>query len=407
MTSVSRRRWLQAGPAALALGWGTQDVVGAQGVRKAPENFRVLGAPVVQGLSSTAVSIAWAVNDTSTGWVEYGESDALGRVAARDDGGLRPLEARLQRVRIDGLRPGTRYFYRTVSVPVAFLGAYDIRRGRPFESRTYSFTTPDDGSGARVEFAVINDTHEQPETLKALFTSLGERPGDLLFWNGDMFNDIASEEQLVEQLLYPASLPYASSRPVYFARGNHDVRGAEARALGRVLDTPAGHFYYTVRQGPVAFLVLDTGEDKPDDHPVYAGLGTFDAYRSRQAAWLADALRQEHVRGAAFRVVVAHIPLYGAGAGPVRFHGGNDARGKWHEHLARGGVDLIVTGHTHRHAWLAPDGTRPFGQITGGGPRPDEATLIRAEADAQVLKVRLHRLDGSVISEHVVPRRRT
>jgi hypothetical protein len=187
---------------------------------------------------------------------------------------------------------------------------------------------------------------------------------------------------------------------VYFARGNHDVRGAEARALGRVLDT---HFHYSVRQGPVAFLVLDTGEDKADDHPVYAGLGTFDAYRSRQAAWLAEELRKDHVRSAAFRVVVAHIPLYGAG--PLPFHGGNDARDKWHEHLARGGVDRLITGHTHRHAWLGPDATRPFGQLTGGGARPEEATLIRAEADGQVLKVRVHRLDGTLISDHVVPRR--
>jgi hypothetical protein len=152
-----------------------------------------------------------------------------------------------------------------------------------------------------------------------------------------MFNDIATEQQLVEQLLYPTSLPHAAGRPVYFARGNHDVRGAEARTLGRVLDTPAGHFHYSVRQGPVAFLVLDTGEDKADDHPVYAGLGTFDAYRSRQA------------RGS----------------------------------------------------------RRSSARTTCGAPPSASSwrTSIRAEADGQVLKVRMHRLDGTLISDHVVPRR--
>ncbi|BCS33026.1 hypothetical protein TBR22_A22510 [Luteitalea sp. TBR-22] len=402
MSGVSRRDWLRSGSVAVA-GAFVPAVAGADGIVRPPQDFKVLGAPVVQALTPTSVSIAWAVNDTSTGWVEYGEGETLGSMAGGDADGLRPLDARVQRVRIEGLRPGTRYHYRAVSVPIAFLGAYDIRRGRPYESRTYSFVTPDAGAAGRVSAAIINDTHEQPDTLKGLFTQLADAPGDLLFWNGDMFNDIATEQQLAEQLLYPAGMAYAAARPVCFARGNHDVRGAEARALGRVLDTPDRHYFFTLRQGPVAFIVLDTGEDKPDDAPVYAGLGTFDAYRTRQAAWLADALTRAEVRDAPFRVVVVHIPLYGEK--PVPFHGGADARDKWHDTLVRGRVDLMITGHTHRHAWLPPDATRPFGQLTGGGPQPAAATLIRLEADTQRLVARMHRLDGSVISEHVIARR--
>jgi len=94
-----------------------------------------MGAPVVQCPSGTAVSIVWGVNDTSTGWVEYGETDALGHVAFPDAQGLRPMDAVVHKVRLEGLRPNTRYHYRTVSVPIAFLGPYDIRRGRPFERR--------------------------------------------------------------------------------------------------------------------------------------------------------------------------------------------------------------------------------------------------------------------------------
>lgn len=401
MTPLSRRRWLQAGTSMLGLGLTGRSASG-QALR-APQNFRVLSAPVVQGLSSTAVSIAWAVNDTSTGWVEYGPTEALGTTAAPDDEGLRPLDGAVHRVRLEGLTPGTRYYYRTVSVPIAFLGPYDIRRGRPFQSRTFSFVTPDAGAGARVSCVVINDTHEKKETLAPLLAAIDAQPGDLLFWNGDVFDDIGSEAQLAEQLLYPAGAAYATSRPVYFSRGNHDVRGTEARALGRVLDTPAGHFYYSFRQGPVAFIVLDTGEDKPDDSPEYGGLGSFDPYRTRQARWLVDELRMPHVRDAAFRIVIAHIPLYSESA--QQAHGGADARAKWHDALVRGGVDLLVTGHTHRPAWLPADGQRPFGQLTGGGPRPEQATIIRLEADRDRLRARMHRLDESLITEQVIARR--
>jgi predicted phosphodiesterase len=403
MSRLSRRHWLQTAPAALAAGLAAP-AVEAQSIGKAPENFRVLGPPVVQAVGASALSVTWAVNDTSTAWVEYGETEALGSLAATDGQGLRPLDAVWHRVRVEGLKPGTRYYYRTVSVPVAFLGPYDIRRGRPFESRIYSITTPQTAAPT-TSFAVINDTHERAETVKALFTQLAEAPGDLLFWNGDMFDDIGTERQLAEQLLCPAGLPYAATRPVYFARGNHDVRGAAARVLGRCLETPGGEYFYTVRQGPVAFVVVDTGEDKEDAHPAYAGLGDFDRYRTRQAAWLAEVLRSEPVRTAPFRVLVAHIPLYAATDRLA--HGGADARAKWHEHLVKGGVDLVITGHTHRHAWMPPDATRPFGQLTGGGPQPDIATIIRGEATAQLLTMRMCRLDGSLIGEHMVPRRRS
>ena len=401
MTSLSRRHWLQTAPAALAAGLAVP-AVEAQTIGKPPENFRVLGAPVVQAVGPTTLSVAWAVNDTSTAWVEYGETEALGSIAATDGQGLRPLDAVWHRVRVEGLKPATRYYYRTVSVPVAFLGPYDIRRGRPFESRIYGITTPE-AAAATTRFAVINDTHERAETVKALFTQLAEAPGDLLFWNGDMFDDIGSERQLAEQLLCPAGLPYAATRPVYFSRGNHDVRGAAARVLGRCLETPGGEYFYTVRQGPVAFIVVDTGEDKEDGHPAYAGLNDFDSYRTRQATWLAETLRSEAVRTAPFRVLVAHIPLYSATDRLA--HGGADARAKWHDHLVKGGIDLVITGHTHRHAWMPPDATRPFGQLTGGGPQPDIATIIRGEATAQVLTMRMRRLDGTLIGEYTVPRR--
>lgn len=403
MLGFTRRRLLQSAPLTLGVDWFRPRATEAQGVAKPPESFRTMGAPVVQCPSGTAVSIVWGVNDTSTGWVEYGETDALGHLAFPDAQGLRPMDAVVHKVRIEGLRPNTRYHYRTVSVPIAFLGPYDIRRGRPFESAVHTFTTADEGAGGRVRFGVINDTHELAETVHALFSRLREQPTDLLFWNGDMFDDIASDTQMAERLLYPSTIAYAASTPVYFSRGNHDVRGAAARSLGRFLETPGGQYFYSFRQGPIAFVVLDTGEDKTDDHPVYAGLGSFDAYRSMQAAWLAGELKKDHVRTAPFRVVIAHIPLYSTR--PTQAHGGADARAKWHQHLVDGHVDLLITGHTHRFAYMAPDTDRPFGQLTGGGPRPEAATLITGEASAQALRVVMQKLDGTVVGEYTVSRR--
>ncbi len=384
--------------------------MGAQDALKPPPAFRLVGAPVLQAPSDTAVSIVWAVNDTSTGWVEYGKTPALGSKCSTSDGGLLPLDDVVHKVRVTGLEPGTKYFYRVYSAPIAFHGPYDIRRGRPFASPVHSFSTLDNGRGADTTFSVINDTHETPATLKALIGRLGAQPTAMTFWNGDMFNDIRSDAHLAEQLLTPAGMAYATDVPICFTRGNHDVRGAGARHLSRFVDTPNGLPYYSFRQGPVAFICLDTGEDKPDDHPVYAGLGEFAAYRQQQREWLAMELAKDHIRTAPFRVVVAHIPLYSASGprpagtpdpyGGTGLSGGEDARAKWHDLLVKANVDLIIAGHTHRYAYLDRDATRPFAQLTGGGPSPEAATLIQGRATARELVVTMTKLDGTDIGRY-------
>lgn len=56
------------------------------------------------------------------------------------------------------------------------------------------------------------------------------------------------------------------------------------------------------------FVVLDCGEDKPDDFPVYAGLNDFDSYRSEQARWFAELIRSKEYRTARWHVVMNHFP---------------------------------------------------------------------------------------------------
>lgn len=46
-----------------------------------------------------------------------------------------------------------------------------------------------------------------------------------------------------------------------------------------------------MRQGPVCFIFLDTGEDKPDSDIEYSGITDYDRYRTEQAQWLAQAVQ--------------------------------------------------------------------------------------------------------------------
>ena len=254
-----------------------------------------LSSPAVVGhTNGDSAVITWAVSGPSTAWVEYGETPELGSMATPATSGLRPYESRVQRVKLTGLKPNCRTYYRVCACAIHFKTAYDVERGATVNSAVNSLKTLDP-TGKTASFVIWNDTHDNRETLTALHAQTVEFAPDFLFVNGDVCNQIASEKQAVELYLNPHGLPFAQSYPMLFGRGNHDTRGLAARELTRFVAVPDNQFYYSFRHGPLAVLVMDTGEDKPDSHPVYAGLSDFDAYRGAQRAWLQKAARMSAI----------------------------------------------------------------------------------------------------------------
>lgn len=411
---MDRREFLALTTAAMAAGYAL-DVRDAKALEASsaaqdapvPPESILGGPPVLQAPASDGVTVFQGVRGISTGWVEYGTSPALGQRADSMRHGLLPLNGLVQRVRLGGLKPGTTYYYRVGVAPISFRSAYKIARQPAQFTGVHAFRTLAE-SGSRAGFLVINDTHENMQTLRGLSAQLAAArarhraaglPGDgVTFWNGDIFNDVRSDAQIAANILTPpiaaeepgAELGYASSSPLCFVSGNHDVRGIHARSLDMFVDTPHGLRHYTVRHGPIAFIVLDTGEDKPDGHPGYAGLGAFSDYRERQAAWLADVLKDPSVTGARHRVVIQHIPLWQRG-------NCEEARAKWVPLLERAKISAVVCGHTHVHAF-SPAGTgQPFAQLVGGGPDPAAATLIEGVADGATLTLTVRDLAGKML----------
>jgi len=395
---MNRRDFLRASSlSAMVVGAGSvmPTLAGAEEVTP-----QLASPPMLQNPSPDGITVVWAVNGLCTGWVEYGESEGLGQRSNGSVQGLMPMDARVLKIRLTGLRPGTRYFYRVHVCPVTFRNAYDIRRGEAAVSPVYDFRTPDPG-GDTTRFCVINDTHEVRETLLGLGSIIQAEPADALIWNGDIFNDIRSEEQIAAQVLAPAGQALAARVPLLPVRGNHDVRGVGARLLDRYLDLPSGLWYYTFRQGPVAFLVLDTGEDKPDEAAVYAGLNDFAQFRTEQQRWLRQAIQQPEFRSAAFRVVLMHIPLIWKDYTQAGWFC-QDARAKWHDLLVEGKVNVVLSGHTHEPAWFEPGAEAPYAQLIGGGPKPEAATLIRGVASRQELQLTMLNLQGRELGVYTI-----
>lgn len=311
---------------------------------------------------------------------------------------MRAYDERILRVRLSGLIPGRKYFYRVQTAPVEWQHPGGLHRGSDDKAGpTYSFKTLDARS-ASAKFTVWNDTHQHKETLGKLIEHLPLYPADFLLWNGDIFNAVESEEMLISQTLFPAGKAYAAELPLVVARGNHDVRGPAARILGRTVESREGRYYFMFRQGPVAFLVMDTGEDKVDEHVEYAGLADFAAYRTEQQRWLEQVIERPEFKSAPFRVLFTHIPLREYGHS-------RDSRAKWESLLAKARIDFAMSGHTHRFAYHPPVVEQPFPLLVGGGPRLEQATFIHGEATEKELRVRVFDLEKKELGSWRVERK--
>jgi hypothetical protein len=183
-----------------------------------------------------------------------------------------------------------------------------------------------------------------------------------------------------------------------FVRGNHELRGRLARTLPDYLPTFDDRAYYSFDHGGTHFIVLDSGEDKEDTHPYYNGLVDFERYRKEQAKWLRMDLGSEACRHARFRIVFSHIPPRGADG-----YGGEEVRRNFEPAANKAGVDLWLSGHTHRFMRIDPiPGQNTYPLFIGA---PD--TVARVDVSRDALKVTVAKLDGEKLDEcviaHLVP----
>lgn len=377
-----------------AVGSVLGSTIGAFGAEdeKAVDGMAV-GHPVVMGPREDGVEIVWRVSGLAKGAVEYGKTKELGQVARNDGWGLCPTGKQVLKVRIDGLEAGVEYFYRVVTEETKNKGAKKelgaVRR----------FRTLDGGKGS-TKFTVWNDTHQQAATIEKLHGMT--KGGDFLLWNGDVSNDFYREGQVAKTILTPGDgVDFTRDQPLVFLRGNHDLRGPLAYEVEETVATASGKPWCAFRSGPVAFICMDTGEDKDDDHPNLFGRVACEPMRAEQAEWLAKVIEEPGIKDAPYRVLVCHIPLRWFNEDEVRPYDSFSRRSRdlWHDSLVKWGAQIVVSGHTHRDAFIEASEGFPYAQLVGGGPRMGQARLIEGAADAERLKFTMTDMEGKVVRD--------
>lgn len=314
--------------------------------------FRITHGPYLQALHDTGVTIVWTTDKDAIGWVELAPDDGSHFYKQErpkyfaSAHGFKDVSG-LHKVTLRGLEPGTTYRYRVYAQEVTSHVGTNVMYGNVAATGVYrqeplSFTTSTPGQ-QQISFAVVNDIHGRNEVMRNLLGQLDWSTTDLVFFNGDMADNLLSETQLFAHYMDTATALFASQTPMYYARGNHETRGTFASSFADYFPTTSGHLYYLFRRGPVCFIVLDCGEDKPDSDIEYSGIVDMDAYRTEQADWLAKALQQPEYQRAPYKVVICHMPPFGG------WHGEEEIAAKFVPLLNAAGAQVMLSGHLHRH----------------------------------------------------------
>lgn len=364
--------------------------------------IRLKSMPYLQNVTDTEATIVWLTDKQSVGWIELAPDDNTHfyhaerprRWDAKD--GIKN-EDTIHVVKLTGLTPGTRYRYRVYAQEVLSHKDYrvhfgDITATDVWGREPLSFVTSSAQSPS-TSFAVVSDIHENSEMLEKLLGQCDMQKTDFFVYNGDMVSHFTSENQLLKGFLNTSVKLFASEKPMYYVRGNHETRRTFAPMFHRYFSPAEPRLYFTVRRGPVFLVMLDTGEDKPDSDLEYSGITDYDHYRDEQAEWLKGVLESEEYRTAPYKVIIGHIP-------PADdWHGDREVKQKFVSQLSKAAPDLMLCGHLHKYIHHEVTPETPFPIIVNSNN-----TILKITADPEHMEVTAVNAQGKQIDRFIIKR---
>jgi len=318
----------------------------------------IVRGPYLQSATPTSMVVRWRTDATEASVVSFGaERGKLTNVARSEGVSVEHV------VQLTGLQPATTYYYSVGAVPLPPPSAEKKSSGEdaPGRASVYSFTTPPVAGPAKPSrIWVLGDPGTKNSVQAAVrdvyMKYTGSRPTDLWLMLGDNAYPDGTDADYQKAVfeMYPQML---RTSPLWPALGNHDAKSANsitqsgvyydiftlptrAQAGGAMSGTEA---YYSFDYANIHFICLDSHDsDRSTDGAMMQWLKADLAATQRD--WI---------------IAFFHHPTYTKGthdSDKDSDSGGrmNDMRAIFLPVLEKGGVDLVLTGHSHvyERSWL-------------------------------------------------------
>ena len=357
----------------------------------------IKAGPWVTNVSGEAFNVLWTSSYRTLSYVEVAPDDGTDFDACERPRFYQTVSGRrvidtFHDVRIIGLEPGVKYRYRIMSKAVindddAYHTDYTELVKLPVAGESAVKTL--DPKARSCRFTMVNDIHANDDKYRALVKGLGADDMDFFVMVGDIMSYINDVDAMVEHVYGPVP-ELVANVPTFYTRGNHETRGKYAYLFQKYNPTNSGDTYFMLRHGPVAAVVLDAGEDKPDDNKEYSGAVDFDLFRQQQVEWLKEAVKDPLFAKAPVKVAIMHIPAFNA---ERSWYGDKKANEMLVPVLNKAGVDIMLSGHYHRHVIAEK------GQFGNDFPilANDNVSRLDFYSEGKGYQIRIYDMEGKLV----------
>lgn len=307
--------------------------------------------PFLAETTTSSIVIAWSTELPGVGEVEYGQDQSYGSRTIED--GPRTAHA----VTLQGLLPGTRYFYRVHTAGVF------VATGR--------FDTFPEAQDPFLRFVAFGDcgagTIEQLQVAELI----RDADPDLAILTGDIIYEVGHPVEFDPKYFEPYA-DLIDHIPFFPSLGNHDVMTANGQPYLDAFHLPHNNplqteRYYSFDPAHVHFIALDSNQSAAAGSPM--------------RDWLTADLQSAAAVSAVWRFVYFHHPPFSS----ALHQSDLTLREQIEDLLAAAGVDIVFNGHDHTYERTfplldsapvnkdeEPNYTNPGGVVyivTGGGGR--------------------------------------
>lgn len=286
--------------------------------------------------------IVWSTYNRGVSYVEIG-----GERYYDSDGGSARTDLTVHKVSVPASVLEEAKSYTVYTRNMIIRNAYGALQGRTI-SRTYSFRPVDESDG--IQFFAASDIHDYKTAAVKAASYYGDKL-DFLILAGDISSFVPRHYALdfINKVAFDVT---KGTRPVIYARGNHETRGNVSGYLHRYVGSNGSNYYYTFRLGSLWGIVLDMAEDKVDNNWEYYGAADYESYRREQLAYLDEVIenadREYNAPGVQYRIAVSHITTAFTDAELVFA----DVFKAFNERLNAMDIDVMVSGHRHKLMYL-------------------------------------------------------
>lgn len=397
---------------------------------KTPANRFFYGKPYLQNPTGKGITVMFQTLRPSHCWVEFTTDSLLAAQGKEAPQKVRSLIGGQvichdieQKIRLNHLKEGTTYYYRVCAQELLENQAYFKAFGDTVRTPYYRFTLP---ASDTEDFTaiILNDMHCSNQVEQKMSALVKTIPHDIVFFNGDCLPEPADREEAITNINRLAERFEGSTHPIFFIRGNHEIRNAYSSGMPSLFDNPAMPYtleeeqksadqtdkqtgwqvstpreaqkpYGAFSWGGARFVYLDCGEDKPDDTWVYYGLNDFTEFRKEQAAFLKQETRSREFKRADRHILLGHIPLWG---NTDKYQ---PSAALWRPILEKSSWDLGLFAHTHHFKYYETDSIQnPFPVYVGGGSSVEAATMAVIRKEGKKLTLKIYNAKGELLKEN-------